>query len=249
MSSLIPGFLSWAVVFVKAGFSLRGVLAGLAMCTLTAFGFQVNDILDFRKDQAAGIQRPIATEIISRSGAMVFALALLAVTFALSAWIDAGGRVLAVTAIALVLYTPSARTLPLIKGLYVAGLCAVPLYYGSQISATHYPWPSYALLAMFIVGREALMDANEMRGDRGAGMMTIAVLFGAARAKWGGVWAMALSMAIFAAVFSATIARLSAAAALVSLLCVFLWPQLDDDKRVEWSRIPMLAGAVAIACG
>jgi 4-hydroxybenzoate polyprenyltransferase len=249
MSSLVPGATSCGVVFARAGFSVRGILAGLAMCALTAFGFQVNDILDFRKDRSAGVKRPIAAGAISRSGGVLFALVLLAFTFALSAWIGIGGKVLALTALALVLYTPSARKLPLIKGLYVAGLCLVPLYYGSQVGATQYPWQPYALMAMFIVGREALMDSSEIRGDRSAGMVTVAVLFGETRSKWGGIWVMALSLVVLVAVSSGRTARLSAAVAVVALLCVFVWPRLDDGKRIELTRIPMLAAALAIACG
>jgi 4-hydroxybenzoate polyprenyltransferase len=99
---------------------VRGLLAGLAMYSLTAFGFQVNDILDYAKDRAAGVSRPIARGALSRGAAALFAVALLLMTFALSAWVGAGGGVLAATAAALMLYTPSARKLPLIKGLYVA---------------------------------------------------------------------------------------------------------------------------------
>jgi 4-hydroxybenzoate polyprenyltransferase len=249
MSSLVPGTLSCAVVFAKAGPSWRGILAGLAMCTLTAFGFQVNDVLDFHKDRAAGVKRPIATGIVSRSAATLFALALLVATFALSAWVGSGGKVLALSALALVLYTPSARKLPLIKGLYVAGLCMAPLYYGSVVAAAQYAWHPYLLLAIFIVGREALMDSHEMRGDQSAGMVTVAVLFGETRTKWAGIWAMALSMAVFVAVSGGGISRVSAVIALVSLLFVFIWPRLDDEKRIELSRVPMLAAAVAIACG
>jgi 4-hydroxybenzoate polyprenyltransferase len=247
MSSLPAGTLSCAMVFAHTGPAWRGVLAGLAICTLTAFGFQVNDILDFRKDQAAGVKRPIATGMVSRSGAKLFALALLLVTFAFSAWVGAGWKVLAVTALALVLYTPSARKLPLVKGLYVAGLCVVPLYYGSQVTAAQSAWYLYAVMAIFIVGREALMDSNEMQGDWSAGMVTVAVLFGETRTKWAGIWVMALSLVVMVAVSGGGIARVWAAIALVSLLSVFIWPRLDDSKRIALSRIPMLAAAVAIA--
>ena len=83
---------------------------------------------------------------------MVFAFILLLVTFAFSAWAGSGVRVLAVTALALILYTPSARKAPLIKDLYVAGLCMAPLYYGSVVSGVQYAWSPYALLALFIIG-------------------------------------------------------------------------------------------------
>ena len=68
------------------------------MFSLTAFGFVVNDILDYHKDVASGVMRPIATGILSRKAAMLFALALLLSTYAVSALVGSGGRVLAVQA-------------------------------------------------------------------------------------------------------------------------------------------------------
>ena len=249
MSSLVPGTLSCAAVFARNGFSVRGILAGLAMYALAAFGFQVNDVLDFRKDRAAGVERPIASAILSRQTALLFALALLLVTFGVSAFVGCGGRVLAATALALILYTPTARQLPLIKGFYVAALCVAPLYYGSVVSGVPYRWPPYVLVAVFIAGREAFMDSNEIEDDRRAGMATIAAVIGETRTKRIATCIMALSMAVLAAVAAGGIAKAAAIAALVSLLCVFIWPRLDDRKRIELSRIPMLAAAVALACG
>jgi 4-hydroxybenzoate polyprenyltransferase len=165
LSSLVPGTLTSVAIVVKAGFSVRGILAGLAMSSLTAFGFQINDLLDYQKDKAAGVQRPIASGVLSPGTAAAFAFALLLFVFALSALVGSGTRVLAATALLLVLYTPFARRIPLFKGFYVALLCISPLYYGSQASGAQYPWTPYVLLFLFIVGREALMDSNEVRGD------------------------------------------------------------------------------------
>jgi 4-hydroxybenzoate polyprenyltransferase len=249
MSSLVAGTLSSAVFWTRTGLSVRGILVGLSMFSLTAFGFVVNDILDYHKDVAAGVMRPIATGILSRKAAMLFALALLLSTYAVSALVGSGGKVLAATALALLLYTPAAQYLPLIKGFYVAALCLAPLYYGSDVSRAQYPWPSYGLLAVFVVGREALMDANEVRGDRSADMVTIAVVFGEARTKWLGTCIMALSLTAGVMVASGGVAKAALLAALLSLLCVINWPHLNDSRRVELSRIPMLAAAVGIACG
>ncbi len=219
------------------------------MYSLAAFGFQVNDILDYRKDKAAGVRRPVAAGELTRRAALLFALALLVVTFAVSARVGSGGNVLAATALALILYTPTARKLPLTKGIYVACLCVAPLYYGSVVSGASYAWPPYVLVAVFITGREAFMDSNELKDDRDAGMMTIAVVLGETRTKAIATCAMALSMAVLAVVAAWGIAKAAAIVALVSLLLVFIWPRLDDNKRIELSRIPMLAAAVALACG
>lgn len=249
MSSLVAGTLSSAVLWTRTGLSARGLLAGLAMFTLTAFGFVINDILDYQKDAAAGVTRPVATGRLSRGTALLFAIALLLFTYAVSVLVGSGGMVLAVTALALVLYTPAARYLPMLKGLYVAALCITPLYYASAVGRVQYAWPSYGLLAAFVVGREALMDANEAHGDLRAGMVTVAVAIGEARTKRIATCIMALSLA--AGVIAATdgFSRAALTVALLSLLCVINWPHLDDSTRVELSRIPMLAAAVGIACG
>jgi 4-hydroxybenzoate polyprenyltransferase len=249
VSSLVPGTVACVAVFAREGVCVRGLLAGLAMYSLTAFGFQVNDILDYAKDRAAGVSRPIARGALSRRAAALFAVVLLLMTFAFSAWVGAGGGVLAATAVVLLLYTPSARKLPLIKGLYVAALCIAPLYYGSQVTGAPYAWPPYVLLSLFIVGREALMDSNEMAGDRSAGMVTVAVVFGELRTKRAGTLVMVLSMAVLASIAPGGVARIAALAAFVSLLCVLAWPHLDDAKKIALSRIPMLAAAVALAWG
>ena len=249
MSSLVAGTLSGAVYWTHTGLSVRGILVGLAMFTLTAYGFVVNDILDYHKDAAAGVMRPIATGMLSRKAATLFALALLLSTYAISAVVGSGGKVLEVTALALILYTPASRYLPLIKGFYVAALCVVPLYYGSAVSRAQYAWPAYGLLAIFVAGREALMDANEVQGDRSAGMVTIAVAFGEARTKRIGIFIMVLSLACGVVIATGVVAKVAFTVAILSLLCVMNWPHLNESKRVELSRIPMLAAAVGIACG
>jgi 4-hydroxybenzoate polyprenyltransferase len=219
------------------------------MFTLTAFGFVVNDILDYHKDAAAGVTRPIAMGMLSRQAAMLLALALLLSTYAASAFVGSGGKVLAVTALALTLYTPAARYFPLVKGFYVAALCVVPLYYGSAVSRAQYAWPSYVLLGIFVVGREALMDANEVVGDRSSGMVTTAVAFGEARTKRIGIFIMALSLTCGILIATGGLAKMAFSVAILSLLCVMNWPHLNESRRVELSRIPMLAAAVGIACG
>lgn len=219
------------------------------MFTLTAFGFVVNDIVDSDKDAAAGVMRPIATGMLSRKAAMLCALALLLSTYGVSAFVGSGGKVLAVTALALILYTPAARCLPVIKGFYVAALCVVPLYYGSAVSRAQYAWPAYGLLAIFVVGREAFMDAHEIRGDHRAGMVTVAVAFGEARTKRIGIFIMVLSLACGVMIATGGVAKVAFSLAILSLLCVMNWPHLNENKRVELSRIPMLVAAVGIACG
>jgi 4-hydroxybenzoate polyprenyltransferase len=232
LSSLVAGTMSASVVIAAQGrLSLGGFAAGLAMTALTMFGFVVNDVVDFNKDAGAGVHRPIARGELSRSRAMLFAAALLLSVYLVSPAGGWGDRILAVTSVALVVYSPLAQRFP------------------SVTSGVPRSWISYATLACFVLGREALMDSDEQVGDRRAGLKTIATILGCRQTRRIGAIAMLLPAVFLAGVVRGSLGRIMALAALVSLTSVFLWPGLSDGRRIHLSRFPMLIGAVAIACG
>jgi len=249
-SSLVVGATSAFTLIARQGrLSMLGVAAGLAMTALAMFGFVINDVFDCHKDAAAGVQRPIATGELSIRNAVILAAGLLASVFLLSTVVGSGGMLLAITALGLIAYSPIARWYPLGKGAYVAGLCCAPLFYGSAVAGVPYPSLSYATLACFVFGRETFMDAEELVGDRLAGLKTIAAVLGYRRTRRIGVAVMLLSTIYLVAVARSSPGRIAAAAMLFSLMCVFVWPDLSDARRIRLSRIPMLMGAVAIAIG
>ena len=247
-SSIIAGAVSLAAVWIHSGFSVRAILVGLAMSVVTMFGFVINDILDYDKDVAAGVQRPIAMGALSRPAALMFSVLLLLVVWSLSSTVGTGSSVLALTALALLLYTPFARRVPLIKGLYVAGLCVVPLYYASAVSGVSSSWHAYGVLVLWIFGREMLMDANEM-GGRQAVMTTPAVVFGQDRARQLGAGMMIVATMCLVAVAQGLFGKSMAILSIMSLLCVLLWPRVEEGRRIELSRLPILAAALALASG
>jgi 4-hydroxybenzoate polyprenyltransferase len=236
------------MIAARGSLSLVSVAAGLAMTTLTMFGFVVNDIVDFDKDSRAGVRRPIATGELSRSRAVLFAAALLLSSYLASPTGGSGGKVLTLTSLALVAYSPLARRFPLGKGAYVAVLCCAPLWYGSVAGGVQRSWLSYATLACFVLGREALMDSDELVGDRQAGIKTIAAIFGCHRTRRIGAIVMLFSAVFLVGIERGSVGRIAALAALFSLTFVFLWPGLSEGRRIHLSRFPMLIGAVAIAC-
>jgi 4-hydroxybenzoate polyprenyltransferase len=250
LSSLVAGIMSAAVVTQqRAAVSRLGIIAGLAMCTVTMFGFVINDIFDYQKDVNAGVRRPIAQGRLSRTSGLLLAAALLLVACLLSAWIGAGGRVLASTTLALILYSPVARSLPLVKGAYVAALCSGALYYGSAVSGAEYSWLTYAMLAGFVLGREIFMDSDELEGDRDAGIPTIAVLLGQVPTRWLGACVMILAATGIVLIAAGRVGKTAALAAFVSILGILAWPRVEDSTRIHLSRFSMLLGAVALACG
>jgi len=250
LSSVVVGTLAAsAAIAGQAGLTLHGVAAGLGMTALAMFGFAVNDIADYHKDRTAGVQRPIAAGTLSRRNAAWLAAVLLLCAGLLSAVSGAGGTVLAITGAALLFYSPVAQRYPLAKDAFVAGLCCLPLCYGAQVGDRHLPWFLYAVLACFVLGREVLMDADELQGDAKAGIRTIASNLGGCGTARIGATLMLASAAVLVALVRGRAATLAAAATLVSLACLFAWPGLSAGRRIQLSRIPMLLGSMALAWG
>jgi len=219
------------------------------MTALAMFGFTVNDIFDYHKDRAAGIKRPIAEETLSRASAVWLAAALLFAACLLAVLAGSGGMVVAITSAALFLYSPVTRRYPLSKDLYAASLCCAPLYYGALAGGGAYEWSSYAVLGCFVLGREILMDAEELSGDLRGGVRTIAAMLGHRCTMRIGSTLMLVSAAVLASMVRGSVVGFSAVATLVALVWVLCMPGLDDQMRVRLSRFPMLLGAVAVAFG
>jgi geranylgeranylglycerol-phosphate geranylgeranyltransferase len=246
LSAGLAGVLSFATIWIRSGFSEKGVLVGFVMWTVTMFGFVINDIFDFEKDVAANVRRPIAMGSLTRQAALFFAIFLLLVVWSLCAAVGSGTSVVMLTVLALVLYTPSVRHLPWLKGLYVAGLSLVPLYYACVVSYVNFSRAAYWLLALFIFGRETLMDAHEIADDRRAGMRTMAIFLGQPQARRLGAVMMILSLACLNLVARGALGTTLAILSVASLFCVLVWPHIEEGTRISYSRLPMLAAALAL---
>jgi 4-hydroxybenzoate polyprenyltransferase len=229
--------------------TLQGVALGLAWTSLAMFGFAVNDICDYYKDRAAGVQRPVAAGTLTRRSAAWLAIAVLLAACLFSAAAGLGGRVLATAGVGLLLYSPVAQRYPLCKDVYVAGLCCCPLYAGALVGGRQYPWFSYAVLVCFVLGREMLMDSHELPGDSKAGLRTIAAVLGPCKTMGIGTTLMIVAAVSLAALAHGRLATMTSAVTLVFLTCVFASPGLEQGRRISLSRLPMLLGCVAVACG
>lgn len=246
-SSCVAGLLSFAAVCLRVGFSRTAVLAGVAMGLITMFGFVLNDILDYWKDKVAGVQRPIALGQLSRPAALLFSTVLLSAACVSALLIREGAPVLLLTGIALVLYTPLAHRIPKLKGAYVAALSLLPLLYGATITHSNISGAAYAMDALFVFGREVLMDADELAGDQLAGMHTFAASLGSPFARRLGMILMLGSLFGLNFVSKGMIGSLAAAVSLASLVCILVWHGVTESRRISFTRLSMLAGAVALA--
>ena len=249
-SSLVAGALACSAAIAGEGRpTVRGLAAGFAMTAVTMFGFVVNDMFDYHKDRAAGVQRPLAAGVLSMKNAAWLAAATLLASALMAAAAGSGAIVLAIAAVMLAFYSPLAHRCTLCKDVYVAILCCLPLAYGAAVGSRGYPWFSYALVACFVTGRELLMDADEMAGDLHFGMKTVAAFLGRRKTARIGMLLMMLAAAATAAAVHGRGAVAISAAGFALLAGVLAWPGLEMRSRISLSRVPMLFGAIAVACG
>lgn len=179
--SWIAGFAAALIVFRSPSVSWFNILAAFtALTTVTMSGFVMNDIYDREKDRLAGKRRPIALGELSVSSAwsgvvffLVLALGSAYVGFGLNPalWI-------AVIATGLFAYSPTARRWPLVKGLYTALLAITPFFFAHDAVGFTLPAAILALLLSYIVFREAVLDAVDLKGDVASGVRTVAFFLG-----------------------------------------------------------------------
>jgi geranylgeranylglycerol-phosphate geranylgeranyltransferase len=249
-ASLVPCVLgAFPSIAADGRVTLCSLAAGLAMLTLSMFGFVVNDIADYEKDRVSGIRRPIAAGEVSRDSAAWFAFALFCASELLAMAAHTGGMLIPFIAGALVVYPPIAYRFPLLKEACVAGLCCLPLFYGELAAGTPLPWQRYAVLATFIFGREILMDADEVEGDTRAGLRTIAARIGVCRASAAGIALMCAGSSALVFVIHDAIARIAAISMAASVAAIFAWPGLASGRRICYSRVSMLLGALSVSVG
>ncbi len=225
---------------------LRALSAGAALFFATLLGFVINDIFDYEKDRAGRRPRPIATGRLPKLAAWI-GVVVLAVAAVASGHMARGSDAISLLLLALVFYTPFARAYPLLKGIYTAGLCVLPVLFAATISATSVSLLLIASLAVFVVGRELLLDVQDRASDQRWGLRTLAVVMGARRASAAGITLM-FSGAVMATWFAATpVGRLFAAVATISVAMIFAVRNVPLHRRLQLSRFSMACGALAVA--
>ena len=247
LASATAGVLTLFAGAVGGTPSQRSLLASASMTVVTMFGFVINDVFDEAKDRAAGVARPLAMRQISACGAirLAWVLLLLALWSATAVSLRAFTATLSIAA-ALVFYTFFARYAPIFKGIYTAGLACTPLWYGRIVSGASAPHYLYLILAMFVLGREALMDVAERDGDFEAGLNTLPVVFGARKITILGLALIGAAEFCLLITSHSTIGLMLALGSSASLVVIFLMPLWSQTRRLAATRASMIIGAFAI---
>jgi 4-hydroxybenzoate polyprenyltransferase len=229
----------------------------LSMFLLVAAGNADNDLVDLETDRVNRPLRPIVSGRISRDAARAAAV-LLYTGGVLFAWTGTPvhGALAAAMAALLLVYNRRLKGTPVLGNLAVALLCALAVWF------TEFPLPPrgalpaalVALLATF--ARELVKDAEDVAGDRAAGLRTLAVAAGAGTAR---KLAFATIVALLALLpvpmtmgygwpYAAAVVLL-AGPALVPLLGELARPDANFARASRLLKFLMIAGMIALWAG
>ena len=242
IASTIPIIACWT----NGGGLAKSLAAGGALFFATLFGFVVNDIFDYAKDRAAQRPRPIAADRLPRDVAWRGAAFLAAGAVVCGVAVNGGGAILMVL-MALFVYTPFARMFPLLKGLYTAGLCVMPVLFAAAVLSGSVNAALVGALAMFVIGRELLLDLQDLATDERWGLRTLAAFMGERRALIIGVALMSVGAVMVMLLTFTPLAKASAACATASVAIIFCLGRVSLDRQLQLSRITMMCGAIAVA--
>ena len=146
-------------------FSLTSALPVLTICMC---GFVINDLSDIEKDRENHPRRPLPRQAINELGASIIYFSLLAASLvAIKLYVASSAVYLyLLLLVALINYNYVVEYVPAIKTVYVATVGLIPIFIlasllgGETIIARIAP-----SLFLFLLGRELLMDVQDLRGD------------------------------------------------------------------------------------
>ena len=180
------------------GFSiLTSFLISLPISLSAKGGFAINDYYDFKRDYLNKPYRAIPSGKLSRETVLWLGIVLLISSFILSIFLSKTFFQFALyifTFLGVVFYNYIVKRYAISKTIFAASLCVTPLLLVIQFldnSAIIYLLPLSGLL--YITGRELLMDALDIKGDRNSGIITLPILLGEKKT---------VSLAFFAQFFS-----------------------------------------------
>lgn len=234
--------------------------AAMAAASIAAAGNGVNDVVDLDVDRINRPGRPLPSGRLTVTAAILISGLLAATGLALAFWVGpAPGAIAAGVLIGLLLYSWRLKASGLPGNLAVGVLAAATFPFGAAAAAGGWGrwWIPAAFALLYHVAREVIKGVEDLEGDRGAGLRTLALARGplaASRVAAGllAIVALAAPLPGLLGVYGA--AYLAPVAILVLFLCLLaprLWrgvePGTTDTGR--WLLLGMVLGLAAVVAG
>jgi geranylgeranylglycerol-phosphate geranylgeranyltransferase len=187
------------VLFPRSAYTLRTVLAALSASLILAAGNAFNDVRDLPCDRINARHRPLPAGMLTPAEVVWFAAVLAVCGLLLSFVLGIQGVIVAAGAVILLfLYDIKLKGIPLLGNMVVSALGFSAFVYGGIAGNTVYRALIPAGFAfLFHLSREIVKDAADVRGDREAGLRTIATVQGeSAATRLASFLLMALSLIV-----------------------------------------------------
>ncbi len=161
------------------------IRAALVAVLFTAGGMVLNDVTDVEIDRVNKAYRPLPSEMVSRSAAIVWTVVLLGMGVAVLIPLPPVCRWIAFGSLgAIIIYDLWGSRQPLIGNLIVAVVTGLAFLLGG-LAIGHGLWGAIpgVLTTFFILGREIIKDLEDMEADRQEGLRTLPLVAGEAKAR------------------------------------------------------------------
>ncbi|MDR1265799.1 MAG: UbiA family prenyltransferase [Propionibacteriaceae bacterium] len=264
LGRVLSSLLIFSIVFLPSTRFLNAMDALLLASPfffLSAAGFAVNDVLDYRIDALNKPYRAIARGAISRQGAAVvvvvascagLVLAGLAWSLSSFSWLYLVYFVLAMV------YNVAVRRSAILKTTIASAICASPVLFVELVldKPPTLVGVTVGAAVVYIMGREIRMDVLDLEGDRAGGNRTVALSRGPRAADQLSRLLLYVALAVLLAVVLSTqspAVALPICLLIVSLqgACEYLWGSLDRRRRrrsilLQWAVMLMGVGAAVL---
>jgi geranylgeranylglycerol-phosphate geranylgeranyltransferase len=250
-------WLGWACLRLRPEWQLA-LWGSLSMVLLVAAGNADNDAVDARADRVNRPRRPVASGEVSATAARIAAV-LLYITGIFLAWVGTPvhGLLAAVMAVLLIAYNRYLKGTAIAGNFTIGLLCALAVYFTEfpLFPGDTVPAALFALLAPF--AREVAKDAEDIEGDRAAGLRTYAVIWGAEDARRLSLASLALLLLALPLPMFLYGYHWAYAAVVVAVAGPVIVPLLGDLSRKDANfgriqrllKLLMLAGMLALWAG
>jgi geranylgeranylglycerol-phosphate geranylgeranyltransferase len=155
-------------------------LAILATWFITAAANAWNDYLDIEIDKINQPKRPLPAGLVSPRSALIFSLAMTAVSILLAAFINPTAFIVALVSVAMLyLYSWRFKSTVLMGNAIIAAISAMSAIFGGIAAGNPRPtlWLA-AIIASAIMGREVLKTLADYEGDLRQRCRTVATVWG-----------------------------------------------------------------------
>jgi geranylgeranylglycerol-phosphate geranylgeranyltransferase len=172
------------------------ILAGIAVFLITGAGNTINDYFDYEIDKINKAHRPIPSNRINRSDALMFSVTLFFIGWGLSKYIkdynDCCLWIAVFNSIVLVLYAKYSKRLHVLSNLSISYLVASIFVFGAlaNFDAGIIELSKFRLIAVMsacaflaTLSREVIKDIEDMEGDRRAYSVTLPIKIGVKQSK------------------------------------------------------------------